>query len=302
MLPAVTLLLDHPFEHATWIGWLAVLAGHFLIIRRDDADEGEQVKWLHSGGLWLLIILVSWEMAWVLDEAINGADTWRLIAWGLVPAGFLAVIRHRADRLPWPLYAHAELYRVSALLPVGFYLWAWVLVMNLDSSGGAAPLPFVPILNPMDIAVGFALFALFDWLRRDNGSADTMGWRFAFTPWALAATIFVWLNAMWFRTAHHWLMVGFNTHSMLHSQTVQAGLALLWGICGLGTMIAGTRLTHRRSWFAGAALMAVVVAKLFLVDLSNSGTMARIVSFITVGILLLVVGYLSPIPPKDKPE
>jgi uncharacterized membrane protein len=42
----------------------------------------------------------------------------------------------------------------------------------------------------------------------------------------------------------------------------------------------------------------VVVAKLFFVELSNRGGLARIVSFIGVGVLLLVVGYFAPLPPK----
>jgi uncharacterized membrane protein len=48
-------------------------------------------------------------------------------------------------------------------------------------------------------------------------------------------------------------------------------------------------------------LIAVVVAKLFFVELSNRGGLARIVSFIGVGVLLLVVGYFAPLPPK-RPE
>ena len=46
--------------------------------------------------------------------------------------------------------------------------------------------------------------------------------------------------------------------------------------------------------------MAVVVAKLFLVELGNSGGIARIVSFIVVGLLLLLVGWFAPVPPKDE--
>jgi len=40
---------------------------------------------------------------------------------------------------------------------------------------------------------------------------------------------------------------------------------------------------------------------LFFVELSNRGGLARIVSFIGVGVLLLVVGYFAPLPPK-RPE
>jgi uncharacterized membrane protein len=52
-------------------------------------------------------------------------------------------------------------------------------------------------------------------------------------------------------------------------------------------------------WIVGAVLIGVVVAKLFFVELSNRGGLERIVSFIGVGILLLVVGYFAPLPPKS---
>ncbi len=48
--------------------------------------------------------------------------------------------------------------------------------------------------------------------------------------------------------------------------------------------------------------MAIVVAKLFFVDLSNVGGIERIVSFIGVGLLMLVVGYFSPVPPAIAKE
>jgi uncharacterized membrane protein len=51
-------------------------------------------------------------------------------------------------------------------------------------------------------------------------------------------------------------------------------------------------------WLAGAVLVAVVVAKLFLVELTNTGGLPRIVSFIGVGVLLLITGYFAPLPPK----
>ena len=40
--------------------------------------------------------------------------------------------------------------------------------------------------------------------------------------------------------------------------------------------------------------------KLFLVELGNSGGIERIASFIIVGLLLLLVGWFAPVPPKDK--
>jgi uncharacterized membrane protein len=86
---------------------------------------------------------------------------------------------------------------------------------------------------------------------------------------------------------------------MLSSQLVQASFSILWTLLALGTMVVATRRSLRTVWIAGAALMGVVVVKLFIVDLSGIGTVERIVSFIVVGLLMLVVGYLSPVPPKE---
>ena len=44
------------------------------------------------------------------------------------------------------------------------------------------------------------------------------------------------------------------------------------------------------------------VMKLFVIDLGNTGTVARIISFLGVGALLLVVGYYAPAPPREAIE
>ena len=73
-------------------------------------------------------------------------------------------------------------------------------------------------------------------------------------------------------------------------------------------MLLGNRRASRGVWLAGAALLAVVVVKLFTVELADHGSLYRIVSFIGVGILLLIVGYFAPVPAKapaltdDDPE
>ena len=58
---------------------------------------------------------------------------------------------------------------------------------------------------------------------------------------------------------------------------------------------------HRRAhehW--PGLLLAVVVAKLFFVDLSQVGGVERIVSFMGVGVLLLIIGYMAPVPPRRE--
>ena len=89
--------------------------------------------------------------------------------------------------------------------------------------------------------------------------------------------------------------------ALLNADLVQAGLSIYWGLLGFTAMVWGARSARRWLWTVGAIMMGIVVAKLFLIDLGNSGTVERIVSFIGTGALLLVVGYFAPVPPRLTP-
>ena len=91
----------------------------------------------------------------------------------------------------------------------------------------------------------------------------------------------------------------YRLDALLDSMLVQAGLSIVWTLIALPLMLVGHRRGQRQLWLLGAALIAVVVAKLFFVELGNRGGLERIVSFIGVGLLLLVVGYFAPLPPRQ---
>jgi uncharacterized membrane protein len=73
-------------------------------------------------------------------------------------------------------------------------------------------------------------------------------------------------------------------------------------VLALALMVFATRTARRVLWMVGAGLMGVVVVKLFLVDLDKVAGIERIVSFIAVGLLMLVIGWFSPVPPRKKEE
>ena len=62
----------------------------------------------------------------------------------------------------------------------------------------------------------------------------------------------------------------------------------------------GARRESRQIWLAGAMLLTMVVIKLFLIDLTNTGAIGRIISFLVVGLLMLLIGFFAPLPPKTK--
>ena len=65
----------------------------------------------------------------------------------------------------WPVRAAPAAYaRIGgAVLAAG--LWLWTLIANLASDGTAAPLPHLPLVNPLDVGVALALLAVLLWLR-----------------------------------------------------------------------------------------------------------------------------------------
>ena len=149
------------------------------------------------------------------------------------------------------------------------------------------------------VALSLALWVLA--LRREGVEVRTAVPREALfgIPAVLA---FVWANALVLRTVHHWYAVPWTFDGLWQSTLVQAVLSLLWSVIALATMVYANRSGARTAWIAGATLLGVVVVKLFVADLSRVGGIERIVSFIGVGALLLLIGYLAPVPPRRKED
>jgi uncharacterized membrane protein len=119
----------------------------------------------------------------------------------------------------------------------------------------------------------------------------------------LAVLAFIWLNAALLRAVHHLAAVPFQPEALLRSTLVETAISIFWTVLALTTMLAATRTGARIVWLTGAGLLGVVIAKLFLVDLSHIGTVERIISFVGVGLLMLIIGYFSPLPPAaDEAE
>jgi uncharacterized membrane protein len=199
----------------------------------------------------------------------------------------------------WPLRKYPVDFRCWVACGLVVLLALWSLWLNIVSAGSAAPLRYFPLFNPLDIVVGSALLVSARWLGMvRRAGADLFG--SALQRWLIAAVTgvtFFWLNAVLLRTMHYWGGVPYRFDALVADTAVQAALSIFWTLLALGAMLWANRAGLRVVWFGGAVLMAIVVAKLFLVDLVRVGTVPRIVSFLVVGGLMLVIGYFSPLPP-----
>jgi uncharacterized membrane protein len=295
--------LHHPLAQGGWFAWpLAFVAFYFIAWRQDQALVEPATNALHAVGLWLLAALVSWELAWAITQSVGNTGAWSVIAWAIAPAVMLAALPHARTHFRWPLQAHSTAYRVVASTGLTLYLGLWSLETNWLVSSPSAPLPYFPLVNPLDVVQGLVLFVLIRFSLRLRSEHQPNGSTLDQRPVVVALALlgFLWLNAVLLRTLHQWAGIPYELPAMLHSTLVESALSIFWAFLALTTMLIATRIAARAVWLTGSVLLVVVVAKLFLVDLSSIGTIERIVSFVVVGLLMLVLGYFSPLPPAAE--
>lgn len=101
-----------------------------------------------------------------------------------------------------------------------------------------------------------------------------------------------------------WLMVftislSFTSFEYLHWMRVSGagdqyklGLSVIWGLFALGLIVYGIWKKLRYIRLAAMVLLIITLLKLFIYDLAEAGTVTKTVSFISLGVILLLVSYL----------
>ena len=301
---------DSPLEHGGWWAWPLALGAHLLVLQRAAPQWPAPLRTLaHTLGVLVLAGLGALQGRAITVDWGDAGSAWAWLGWLAVPALLLMLLPRVGTATRWPVSADPRAYQTiaAAVLAVGALLWS--VLANIASDGSARPLPHLPLLNPLDLGIALALVATTLWLRSPGAAALSLA------PPGRAALIgaagFIWLNAMLVRGFHHYAGVPYRFDAWSDSLAVQTGITLLWTVTALVLMWLAARRAalvpalsgaSRAAWMVGAGLLAAVVLKLLIVDLSGSGTVTRIVSFIGVGVLMLVIGYIAPLPGKLKEE
>ena len=293
------LALRTPSSFGGWWAWPLALATHAVLLRWATPHWPAAARTaVHTLGLLVLAGLGALQSR-ALTHAWGDLDSaWPWLGFMAAPALLLALLPRPGTARRWPVSADPHAYQALGGAMLMAALLVWTVLANVMSDGTAAPLPHVPLLNPLDLGIAAALGAAWLWQRSAPAQAALQG--HPLLPAALlGGSAFVWLNAMLVRGFHHYGGVPYRVHAWTASLAVQTGLTLLWSATALALMWLSARRGLRLVWMVGAALLAVVVLKLLLVDLSGSGTVTRIVSFIGVGLLMLVIAYVAPLPASE---
>ncbi|MBO1923577.1 DUF2339 domain-containing protein [Thiomicrorhabdus sp. 6S3-12] len=290
---------SHPFAHHAWIMWLFNGAAFYAILKWLENHAPENIvfgKQLHALSLYLFVGILALEgQHYAIHHYLDWISTSLLLFMLPVILGQSLINQRRF----WPFKAHAELYLNTLALPLLLIIFAWLISFNLASAGEALGPLYLPLLNYVDLIALAGFSVLYQWLKSDTQNARLMIDKGAWYLFGIA--LFAFANAVILRLLYHWYDIYYSLHTWLNSSTTQTTLAIFWSLLGVAIMKLAQKSANRTLWLAGSALLALVVIKLFIFDLANSGTVARIISFIGVGGILITVGYFFPIPPQSKP-
>jgi uncharacterized membrane protein len=291
---------DHPLGEwgaATWAVFAALGFRALMCLR----EAGAMVRGLAHAGWWwswvTMLALTAFHLVYRNDGADMGTemgDGWRILALGLPVLLFALVLRLRPALLAPPLAEGFDDYRgllnVSAALVLGL-LWT----VSLFFPGESAPLPWLPLLNPLELWQAATLTLLAHWAWRGDRADASSGTSWRVPAFALCA--FAWISFATLRATHQFGDIAWSPSMFGHNE-VQAALTVIWSVLGVLGWIFGSRRGDRLLWAAGAALMGVVLLKLVLIDRQHLGTLFGIVSFLAYGLLCTAVGYFAPAPPR----
>jgi uncharacterized membrane protein len=302
ILPLIAVLYLFQHEHVLagigTLSWVLAAVAHFALLRAYELGPGRVDSAWHFAGALFMVAIIAYEVYWRMDKA-GLSDVWAGSGAMLVPALAAIFIMFMRQKFAWPLQRYWNAYLAAAGILIVAQLLA-VSAAGLNGPGNPQPLTFIPILNPFDVltivGLGVALHLIVT-MKTTSKWLQQGGFRTATVLWSLA--VFALSTIAVVRSVHHLGGVEWQQRVLANSVSVQSALSIYWAILGFGGMIWGARHQNRWIWVAGTGLMALVVIKLFSVDLGNTGTVARIISFLGVGALLLVVGYYAPAPPRQ---
>jgi uncharacterized membrane protein len=309
-LPATIIIVSFGFMNlgrnshllAGWgaVAWpVALFTGYRLLYLAEDEWPKRFSGLWHPGTLWVFLFLISHEASWLVRQILP--KTWQMVCWGLVPAAAVFCLSRWGRLLRWPCGKYIEAYcGIGCVIP-GTCILFWNLSC-LVLSGNPKPLPYIPLLNPLELSQFLTLSVLYYWAWEARRQSWELPAFFSSVFWLLAGIGFLVLNSVVARCVHVFAGIPYIFPSLFQSAVFQAALSTLWGVSSLVITVWSARNRNRTTWCVGAALLSMVVVKLFLIDLSGTGTIARIISFLVVGGLMLVIGYFSPMPPKKQEE
>lgn len=294
------------------LGWIFALtsAYFYLYTEKDSSELFNNLKLaLHITLLWIVFGFIYNKCLYLLDTNLP----WGyfivkhsvLIAIFSLLIGLVYILRKKTI---FPVDNFKDRYWLFGLAPIVLYIVVRLLV-SVTYSGDVFGLKFISILNPLEESTLFAFmminfyFIITYSIVQSNSMKNKENVKL-FIHIVLSVLLFTIANGMLVRFLSHLLDIPWDTYHIWGSSIIQASFSVFWTLIALALIVFANKKAIRTVWFVGAVLLGIVVIKLGLMDSVRLEGLIRAFAFIGVALLMLLIGYLAPIPPKleDKKE
>lgn len=296
-------IAENPFLGHAWQWFFLLIVStlfHYFTLYRQRHDPISWQTPFHTIGGLFVVLFFSYFIGNQLAHTLPVDSMWRTATWSLTPLAIFCALYLTRHSKQWPITPFQPIYHTIIGSTLSFILLIWLISANIIRPGNLN-FAYLPIINPLELSCILIFTVLFYfWHNNENLKAQSIQTR----QWLYITSgtiVLMFISAAGMRLWHFYGAVDWRLDILLASFNVQATLSIMWTITAISLMLLGNRRHLPTLWFSGAILIGVVVVKLFLIELSNSNGLARIFSFIVVGLLLLGVGYFAPLP-KNEPS
>jgi len=273
----------NPFDGIGAMAFPLFFATYYLLAYRLEKYWSAATLWQILSAV-LIVITLSFEFAFRADE-LHLLGLYQDVAWGISALAAFGVVYLGTKTLTYPFQKHYQAYHLYFLgvMSLVITLWSTILFAHVTPS-------YLPLFNVLDliaIAVMVSLYYYIDYNLEEK--------ELPFILLGIYGLLFI--SVVLARTMHSFGGVVYS-EAILDNMSYQMGLSILWSAVAFILMLLSQKLQSRGVWISSMSLIAITVIKLLLIDMANSATIERIISFIGAGVLILIIGYFFKIPQK----
>lgn len=281
-------------------GLLSIVIAQGVIFGLNWMSDADRGLFLLTALLQSILVLLSQakQSLWSVERNI-----WFTQLWGILALAGLSIFNHAPvlalGLFPTLLTAYVVFKKQQDLWiqpAIGSLGLGWLLVVNY-SVIAATQYYWFSLFNPVDVLSLVMLTSLL-WfifgIEKHIVSATNL-----FKVLSVVTALWV-LSSIMVRILHYSLATPLWQKAIWTNGAVQLSLTLLWVILASILMIWASKRYLREIWIIGASLLVIVVFKLALLDLAQTATLTRVISFIGSGAIMLVIAYLAPLPPNKS--
>ena len=322
---AVSLFMSHNESYyylsEFWVcslAWIAAFTSCYVYLYKISSEKTNNNRLINNHVIFLHISLFWMLLGWLVRELIHIFDAlpwgYEVIKWSLmatIACSIILLFYFLIKRQYITSFLLVKSYWTIGLLPLIGYI-VYYLIAGLSMSGQIIYWSYIPIINPLEESAIFSLLMFSVWIKLmpnyvqfDNKTTNSGILNIPLPNLILVSLMtltFLWGNSVVLRCLSQIFDITWNAYTLWHNNIVQMTASLLWMLSAVILIAIGHRYSLRKIWYSGQLIQITVIIKLIFVDIQETDGLLRAFAFIGVALLMLLIRYLAPIPPKQNDE